>query len=185
LKIGSGLAGIVATGQPLLVRDPNDPRMHPEDAREVRRWVRSFWACPPRSATACVLSFQTRREADFRGHGHRHRLASHAAIAVENRRLLLEARRAYDELAETQGQLKQVQKMDAIGRLAGVAHDFNNLLTVILGRADILLRQLKPGGFHASRYRADPRTAGRCRPDTSAPRLRPQAGAGATLDLAR
>jgi signal transduction histidine kinase/ActR/RegA family two-component response regulator len=88
--------------------------------------------------------------------------ASHAAIAVENRRLLLESRRAYDELAETQGQLEQVQKMDAIGRLAGgVAHDFNNLLTVILGRADILLRQLKPGDSMHRGLELIQRTAGR------------------------
>jgi signal transduction histidine kinase/ActR/RegA family two-component response regulator len=88
--------------------------------------------------------------------------ASHAAIAVENRRLLLEARRAYDELAETQGQLEQVQKMDAIGRLAGgVAHDFNNLLTVILGRADILLRQMKPEDSMHRGIELIQRTAGR------------------------
>jgi len=83
-----------------------------------------------------------------------------AILVVESnaRRLsdgrLLGAVRDITERKRLEEQLRQAQKMEAVGRLAGgVAHDFNNVLTAIFGYADLLNEELPDG--HQARLDLD------------------------------
>ena len=67
-------------------------------------------------------------------------------IELEGTMCLISILRDVTERKALEEQLRQAQKMEAVGRLAGgVAHDFNNLLVGILGYSELLKKKVPPG----------------------------------------
>lgn len=75
--------------------------------------------------------------------------AANAALEEANRK----AARDKEERERLEAQLRQSQKMEAIGQLTGgIAHDFNNMLAVVIGSLNLLKRRLERGDKDVMRF---------------------------------
>jgi signal transduction histidine kinase/ActR/RegA family two-component response regulator len=153
MPAGLGISGRVITeGRPVASADVvTDPRIALSD--DMREWMvasgdRALLAVPLR-VKGIVIGVLSVADETGRVYGDTEvallqTCADQAAIALENARLYGELQQALLQVEDSQQRVIQGERLRALGELAGgVAHDFNNILAVILGRAQLLLRQVE------------------------------------------
>jgi PAS domain S-box-containing protein len=127
-----------------LANDPSEweSRLHPDDFPRVQRTLNDFLA-------GRLDDYRIEYRLRHRDGHYRTILARGAAVRDEHRRALRFAGTHTDvsDRRQLEEQLRQGQKLDAIGQLAGgIAHDFNNILTIVLGNLDLI--RLPDGDRH-------------------------------------
>ena len=135
------ILGLTGSPVPLKTSDTWSSRIHPDDYELVSKLLLDHLA----GKAPFDVEYRHRHESG------EYRWQSSRGLAlfdedgnpyrmVGSIRDISERKRAEEEKAGLEARLKQAQKMEALGALAGgVAHDFNNLLTAILGNIDLSL----------------------------------------------
>ena len=145
---GSAAEWVVETKRTNIETDFAQERQFPADEAHLRSGLRSAIRLPLFSRGEAIGTFNlsSRRP---NAYGEREQevleeLAGRIAVAIENAQLFEEARARVEELKAAQEYLVQTERQRALAEMAGgVAHDFNNVLSVVLGRAQLALEDVK------------------------------------------
>ncbi len=125
----------------------------PSEREKAREFVKTMRGEPEQSG---IWLHQTRDGRVFEAE-----IISHQ-LTYAGRSVRLVVAQDVSERKNLESQLRQAQKMEAVGRLAGgVAHDFNNLLMVIKGHTELLLNVLPPSDHVARKIQQIDRSADR------------------------
>ncbi|MFH1139074.1 MAG: ATP-binding protein [Pseudomonadota bacterium] len=165
-EFGRGAAGrAIRTGRPIYLEDLADaPDFSPWRSEALKRGLLSKVALPLviDGVVIGALNIYKGKPGSFDPEeiGLLTKLAENLAYGMRARRMQAERARAREEQTKLESQLRQAQKMEAIGTLAGgIAHDFNNILGAMMGYTQLAMFDT-PSDGKARNYLEQVMTAG-------------------------